>query len=123
LPTVSASGREKSPAEGGQPESMATKRSSLVSLGTNEAEIFWQARRFRVALTWALEIVIYGRSGMLVGCVGTGELKLQGSEKRRFRETDLFRYLAPDRKSLLSNISKDNLFKNLLVKLTALRRV
>jgi hypothetical protein len=37
-----------------------------------------------VALTWALEIVTYGRSGMLVGCVGTGELKLQGSEKEGF---------------------------------------
>jgi hypothetical protein len=32
--------------------------------GTNEAEIFGQARRFRVALTWALEIVTYGRSGI-----------------------------------------------------------
>ena len=62
----------------------ATKRSSLVSLGTNEAEIFGQARRFRVALTWALEIVTYGRSGMLVGCVGTGELILQSSEKEYF---------------------------------------
>jgi hypothetical protein len=63
---------------------IAAKRSSLVSLGTNEAEIFGQARRFRVALTWALEIVAYGRSGMLVGCVGTGELKLQGSENECF---------------------------------------
>ena len=62
------------------PELATAKRSSLVSLGTNEAEIFGQARRFRVALTWALEIVTYGRSGMLVGCVGTGELKLQGAE-------------------------------------------
>jgi hypothetical protein len=78
---------------------IAAKRSSLVSLGTNEAEIFGQARRFRVALTWALEIVTYGRSGMLVGCVGTGELKLQGSEKRRFRKTSLFRLVASDRKS------------------------
>ena len=39
-----------------------------------------------MALTWALEIVTYGRSGMLVGCVGTGELKLQGSEKECFVE-------------------------------------
>ena len=37
-----------------------------------------------MALTWALEIVTYGRSGMLVGCVGTGELKLQGAEKEHF---------------------------------------
>ncbi|HEY9405232.1 MAG TPA: hypothetical protein VIQ24_21450 [Pyrinomonadaceae bacterium] len=47
-----------------------------------------------MALTWALEIVAYGRSGMLVGCVGTGELKLQGSEKRMFRQTGLFRPVA-----------------------------
>jgi hypothetical protein len=37
-----------------------------------------------VALTWALEIVTYGRSGMLVGCVGTGELKLHGAEEECF---------------------------------------
>jgi hypothetical protein len=52
-----------------------------------------------VALTWALEIVTYGRSGMLVGCVGTGELKLQGSEKRMFRKTGRFRSVAFSRKS------------------------
>jgi hypothetical protein len=52
-----------------------------------------------VALTWALEIVTYGRSGMLVGCVGTGELKLQGSEKRVFRKTDLFSSVVSGRKS------------------------
>ncbi|HEX8456277.1 MAG TPA: hypothetical protein VF656_03065 [Pyrinomonadaceae bacterium] len=36
-------------------------------------------------MTWALEIVTYGRSGMLVGCVGTGELKIARlGKKERF---------------------------------------
>jgi hypothetical protein len=77
-----------------------------------------------VALTWALEIVTYGRSGMLVGCVGTGELKLQGSEKRTFRKTGLSRYrvhLAESR--LLSKISKGGNLETFVIKLTALRRV
>jgi hypothetical protein len=68
-----------------------------------------------VALTWALEIVAYGRSGMLVGCVGTGELKLQGSEKRMFRKTGLFRPVASGLKSsAFKNLEGQSLLRTLL---------
>jgi hypothetical protein len=76
-----------------------------------------------VALTWALEIVTYGRSGMLVGCVGTGELKLQGSEKEYFVKlvSSVPWHLAES--LLLSKIFQRAFSGNFVIKLTALRRV
>jgi hypothetical protein len=77
-----------------------------------------------VALTWALEIVTYGRSGMLVGCVGTGELKIARlGNKVRFVKlaSSVPWHLAESR--LLSKILKGIYRGNFLIKPTALRRV
>jgi hypothetical protein len=99
------------------------REAASLAWGTNEAEIFGQARRFRVALTWALEIVTYGRSGMLVGCVGTGELKLQGSKKERLVKlvSPIPWHLAESRLAF-KNLQRA-LTGNFVIKLTALRRV